>query len=153
MSSEKHRAPQEVRTYFTTFSTTGRRSLFQVERNASLMVDILKANQAQGRFALHAFVVMPDHVHALITPAPDVSLEKAIQFIKGGFSFRLKSAFEVWERGHFDKRVPDRAAYDACVTYIHRNPVVARLVEDDGSYPFSSALRAGEVDPIPDWFG
>jgi putative transposase len=95
---------------------------------------------------------MPDHVHVLMTPAPDVSLEKAIQFIKGGYSFRLNSAFEVWERGHFDKRVPDGAAYGACVTYIHRNPVAARMVETESAYSFSSAARAGEVDPMPDWF-
>ena len=146
-------APQEVRTYFTTFSTAGRRRLFQVEKNARLMVETLEFNRAKGRFALHAFVAMPDHVHALITPAPEVSLEKAIQCIKGGFSFRLKSRLEVWERGHFDKRVPDRSAYDACVTYIHRNPVVARLVETEMTYPLSSAGRAGEMDPMPDWFG
>jgi putative transposase len=36
---------------------------------------------------------MPDHVHVLLTPAHDVSLEKALQFMKGGFSFRLKSRF------------------------------------------------------------
>jgi putative transposase len=107
------RAPQELRTYFTTFSTFGRRRIFQVDANAELMMDTLEVYRAERRFALHAFVVMPDHVHALITPAPEVSLEKAIQFLKGGFSFRLKSRGEVWERGHFDKRVPDRAAYDA----------------------------------------
>ena len=37
---------------------------------------------------VHEFVFMPNHVHLLITPAPDVSLEKAMQFIKGGFSYR-----------------------------------------------------------------
>lgn len=145
-------APQETRTYFTTFSTAARRRLFQVDVNAELMVDTLRVYRKQGRFKLHAFVAMPDHVHALITLAPDVSLEKAIQFIKGGFSFRLKSHFEVWERGHFDKRVPDRAAYDACVAYIHRNPVVARLAESETGYAFSSATCSDEVDPIPEWF-
>ena len=79
--------PQELRTYFTTFSTAGRRRIFQVEKNARLMVDTLRNYRTQGRFSLHAFVVMPDHVHALITPAVEVSLEKAIQFMKGGFRF------------------------------------------------------------------
>jgi putative transposase len=145
-------APQEIRTYFTTFSTAGRRRLFQVEANAELMVQTLSDYRKQGRFAMRAVVIMPDHVHALITPATDVALEKAIQLMKGGFSFRLKSRSEIWARGHFDKRVPDRAAYDACVTYIHRNPVVARLVETEGQYPFSSAGAMGEVDPVPAWF-
>ena len=94
---------------------------------------------------------MPDHLHALITPATEVSLEKAIQFIKGGFSFRLKSNFRVWERGHFDKRVPDKHAYAACVQYIHGNPVAARLATEDASYAFSSAAQPDQVDPSPHW--
>jgi putative transposase len=146
------RAPQQVRTYFTTFSTAGRRRLFQVERNAERMVEVLRSDRTQGRFLLHAYVVMPDHVHALITPATDVSLEKAIQFMKGGFSFRLKSKFDVWERGHFDKRVPDAHAFAACVSYIHRNPVVAGFATEAEAFPFSSAARTAEVDPIPEWF-
>jgi len=54
--------------------------------------------RSKGKFLLHAFVIMPDHLHALITPAPQVSLEKALQFIKGGFFFRLKSKLDVWMR-------------------------------------------------------
>ena len=144
-------APQELRTYFTTFSTSVRRRVFQVEKNALLMVDTLHDYRTQGRFSLHAFVVMPDHVHALITPATDVSLEKSIQFMKGGFSFRLSSKFDVWERGHFDKRVPDGQAFAACVTYIHRNPVVAGFVAEEGEYAYSSAAEPNELDPAPGW--
>src|SRR5665213_2953682 len=132
-------AEQELRTYFVTFSSAGRRRIFQVETNAALMMAMIESYRNQGRYLLHAFVVMPDHVHVLITPAPDVSLEKAIQFMKGGFSFRLKSRFPIWERGHFDKRTPDKAAYEACVTYIHRNPVEARMVSNEMEYMFSSA--------------
>jgi putative transposase len=144
-------APQQFRTYFITFSTAGRRRIFQIETNAAVMVDTLQHYREQGRFLLHAFVIMPDHVHVLITPAAEVSLEKAIQFMKGGFSFRLKSKLEVWERGHFDKRVPDQHAYDVCVLYIHRNPVEARLVPDGKAYAFSSAARMDEFDPAPSW--
>ncbi|HXE06457.1 MAG TPA: transposase [Acidobacteriaceae bacterium] len=145
-------AEQELRTYFVTFSTAGRRRVFQVEANAALMMGTIEGYRNQGHFLLHAFVVMPDHVHVLITPAPDVSLEKAIQFIKGGFSFRLKSRFSVWERGHFDKRVPDKAAYEACIRYIHRNPVEAQIVSTEMEYMFSSAACQLNTDPMPGWF-
>jgi putative transposase len=113
------------------------------------MVSTLEAYRVQGKFALHAFVVMPDHVHVLLTPAHHVSLEKALQFIKGGFSFRLKSPSEVWERGHFDKRVPDCAAYEACLVYIDQNPVKERLSTVASDYPFCSAHGAVELDPMP----
>jgi len=145
-------APQEIRTYFVSFATANRRRLFQVENNATLFIDTLAHYRGQGKYALHAFVVMPDHAHLLITPAPDVSLEKAMQLIKGGFSYRLKSSFDVWERGYFEKRVPDGAAFDACVTYIHRNPVKAGIAQADHGYQFSSSGHDDLVDGMPAWF-
>jgi len=74
-------APQELRTYLLTAVTAQRRSLFQVTARAELFIATLQDNRARGRFELHSFVVMPDHVHLLLTPAPDVSLEKAVQLI------------------------------------------------------------------------
>jgi putative transposase len=50
---------------------------------------------------------MPDHAHLLLTPAPEVSLEKAMQYTKGGFSFRLKSKLDVWERSYDSRRIID----------------------------------------------
>ena len=100
-------APQELRTYFITAVTANRRRLFQVEEKAQLLVDTLKHYRNQSRFKLHAFVVMPDHLHALLTPAPDVSLEKAVQFIKGGYSFRLKSKLDVWSRSFNETQIRD----------------------------------------------
>ena len=144
-------APQELRTYFCTFSTAGRRRLFQVTANADLLLATLQHYRVAGRYELHAYVVMPDHVHLLLTPAPDVSLEKALQFIRGGFSFRLRSAHPVWERGHFDKRVPEISAYRKCVVYIEANPVEARLCVDPAGYPHSSAHASALLDPASQW--
>ena len=122
-------APQDRRTYFITAATAGRRSLFQVERYAQLFVDTLQAYRSSRRFELYAYVVMPDHVHVLLTPAADVQLEKAVQFIKGGFSFRLKEKKEIWARGSFEKQVLTPEAFDAAVKYIHDNPVEAHLTD------------------------
>lgn len=74
--------------------------------------------RAKGRFALHAFVVMPEHVHLLLTPAPDVPLETVAQLIKGGFSFCLKSGRDVWERGYDSRRITDGEHFEACRRYI-----------------------------------
>ncbi len=67
-------APQEIRTYFVTGVTAQRRRLFQVSANTELLQRTLADYRDQGRFLLHAFVIMPDHFHAIITPASDVSL-------------------------------------------------------------------------------
>ena len=94
---------------------------------------------------------MPDHFHALITPAPDVSLEKAMQFIKGGFSFRLKSKQDVWMRSFNESQIMTKEKFVDCVFYIEENPVRRGLVPDRQAYLFSSAA-AGSWDPMPTHF-
>lgn len=60
-------APQESRTYLVTAVTAQRRSLFQVTATAELLQRTILDYRSQGKFLLHAFVIMPDHFHALIT--------------------------------------------------------------------------------------
>lgn len=99
---------------------------------------------------MHAFVLMPDHFHVILTPAPDVSLEKAMQFLKGGFSFRLKSRLEVWQRGYRETRVATSEQWTHFKRYVEENPVRAGLVVEAELFPFSSA-SSRDVDPPPQW--
>jgi putative transposase len=140
-------APQETRTYLVTAVTAERRSLLQVTATAELFERILLDYRSQGKFLLHAFVIMPEHFHAVITPAADVSLEKAMQFIKGGFSFRLKSKHEVWMRSFNESQILTEEKFVSCVRYIEENPVRRGLVSTAQAYPFSSAGRT--LDPMP----
>jgi putative transposase len=95
---------------------------------------------------------MPDHLHLLLTPAPDVSLEKAMQFIKGGFSFNLKSKLEVWSRSFNETQILDLKKFEACRTYIEQNPVRAHLVASAEQYPYSSANSPLLIDSRPAHF-
>ena len=72
----------------------------------------------------HEFVVMPDHFHLLpLTVGSDMTVEKAVQFIKGGFAFRCGTTRElgfrapVWQTGFSEVRVLDAEAY--CGIAIH----------------------------------
>jgi putative transposase len=141
-------APQETRTYLVTAVTAERRSLFQVTGTAELLEQTILDYRSQGKFILHAFVIMPDHFHALITPAADVSLEKAMQFIKGGFSFRLKSKHDVWMRSFNESQVSTEEKFMSCVRHIEENPVRRGLAATTEDYRFSSAARGG-LDPMP----
>lgn len=146
------RAPQELRTYLVTAVAAQRRRLFQVTANAELFVATLQENRPKGRFELYAFVVMPDHVHLLLTPAQDISLEKVMQFLKGGFSYRLKSKMDVWERGYDSRRITDKRHFETCQRYVEENPVRARMVSAAEEYAYGSCGREGLVDPRPAWF-
>ena len=57
-----------------------------------LLVDVLRSYMAAGKFRIHDFVIMPNHLHVLLTVGNDMSIEKAMQFIKGGFSYRSKKS-------------------------------------------------------------
>jgi putative transposase len=123
--------------YFVSTQTAGRRSLFRVDRWAQLMVSTLNHYVATGYY-LHAFVVMPDHLHLLITPSE--SVEKSMQLIKGGFSFRAKRELEwhgeIWQPGFTDHRIRDEEDWKRHLDYIRKNPVDANLVEDVVLYEF-----------------
>ena len=144
-------APQEIRTYFVTGVAAQRRRIFQVSANAELLQRTLLEYHAQGRYLLHAFVIMPDHFHAVITPAPEVSLEKAMQYIKGGFSFRLKSKREVWMRSFNQTQILNELKFQAVVRYIDQNPVTGGLALVGAAYPYSSATCSG-LDDMPEHF-
>ena len=146
-------APQEIRTFFVTSVTDGRRSIFQTDRMAGLLLDVLEDNRSRSRFLLHEYVIMPDHFHLLTTPAYEIPLEKAVQFIKGGFSFRankeLDYRLEVWERSFTNHRIKDAEDYERHRVYIHQNPVRRGLVGTAAEYPYSSAHPGAVVDPCP----
>ncbi len=90
-------------TYFVTFSTWERTRLFVVEAYAKVFLQTLYGYRRQGSFQLHAFVLMPEHIHLLLTPANEVTLERVVQLIKGGYSHKFGSEFgrkkEVWQEG------------------------------------------------------
>jgi putative transposase len=148
-------APQEIRTFFVTAITWQRRPIFRAEPLAHLFVETLYRYRDQRRFLLHEFVLMPDHFHLLLTLAFDVSLEKALQLIKGGFSFRvkreMKSNIEIWQEGYTEHRVLDSNDYQRHAIYIQNNPVRKGLTESASAYPYSSSAPGARTDSGPPW--
>jgi putative transposase len=96
---------------------------------------------------------MPDHFHALITVGARMTVEKAVQLIKGGFAFRagreLGFRAPVWQKGFSEIRVNDAEAFLGMREYIHANPVKRCLVAEGTDYPYSSAHSEFELDPPP----
>lgn len=116
------------------------RRILQSERNAGLLVEILRSLVAEHKFELHDFVVMPDHLHLLLTVHDDMTIEKAMQLVKGRFSRRLSLEFgfkgEVWHRGFTEVQVMNRESFEIHREYIAQNPVKARLAVSAEEFPF-----------------
>jgi len=116
------------------------RRLLQSERNAALLIDVLRSLVAERKFKLHDFVIMPDHLHLLLTVEDNMTIEKAMQLIKGRFSYRLTKEFghlgEVWKRGFSEVQVLNKESFIQHRTYIAQNPVKAGLVDSPEHYPY-----------------
>jgi len=139
MSRPRRRATSG--TFLTTAVTYDRRRIFRVDATAKLVLKTLQFYRREGFYKLHAFVVMPDHIHLLITTK---NLPEAMKRVRGGFSHDHASNFEVWQPGYDDRQIFNETEYHNAREYIHQNPVRAGLVAKAEDYPYSSAFR-GEI--------
>jgi putative transposase len=139
--------PQRTATTGTFFLTTicyNRRRIFQINRNAELFLETLE--HYRRHYLLHAFVLMPDHVHLILTPH-DKTVSQIMNLIKGGFSHRLASKLPIWQRGFEDHQIHNREDFTIRQNYLHQNPVAGRLVETPETYPYTSANTIIPLDP------
>ena len=137
--------------YFITACTFQKENLLQSDGMAGLLVEVLLHYRAECKYLLHEFVVMPDHFHLLLTPV--VTLERAVQFIKGGFSYSAKKegifAGEIWEKSFYDRRVRNLGEYRGFCLYIWQNPLRRGLVTSSGEYRYGSAEAELVLDEVP----
>ncbi|HUN88742.1 MAG TPA: transposase [Terriglobales bacterium] len=138
-----------ARTFFVTTITYKRYDYFRDFTKARRFFRVLYDYRRQGKFLIHAFILMPDHLHIILTPAENISLEKAMQFIKGGSSFQMSLAEKLWQPSFSNHRIRDANDLAIHVGYIEKNPVKARLAECAAKYPLCSAYPGRKLDEIP----
>jgi len=145
--AKREPARNNHQTYFVTFQTMERKAFFRNERWAVLFLSALVRYRKE--FALHDFVVMPDHVHLLMTPHG--ALERPVGLVKGGFSFYAKREFswkvEIWQPGFSDHRIRDANDWDQHIAYIRKN--VGSLKQP--GYKFCGENAGIPLDAVPQW--
>ena len=132
-------------TYALTSSTFERKRVFQRTEIAELMIATIFRYRHGGKFQIHGFVVMPDHIHvALTTQEP---IETAAKLIKGGFSFAVRNLYkgEIWNPGYHAHRMTDAVDYENQVGYIANNPSRKKFVD----YPHVHTTGRWVLDPAP----
>jgi len=105
--------------------------------------------------AVHAYVLMPNHVHLLLTPSSDLSVSRMMKAIGEryvrAFNKAHKRSGTLWE-GRFKSSIVDSQRYlFTCYRYIELNPVRAGMVSHPAEYPWSSYLvnaEGGESDIV-----
>jgi REP element-mobilizing transposase RayT len=104
------------------------------------------------RYLLHEYVVMPNHVHVLLTPIAEVpvitqSLKSVTAHAANKILRRTGSPF--WQLESFDRWSRDPEQSSNIRRYIRRNPVKAGLAATPEEWPWSSAHRQIALSPIP----
>jgi putative transposase len=139
-------------TYFVTTKSWESTFWFQVIKAAQIVVEKMLEYRDKGNYLLHDFVLMPNHLHLILTPT-SASLEKCMQLIKGGSSFEIHklrgSRTPIWQSGFHESRVRCARDYKIKQDYILFNPVVAKLAEMPQDWAFGSASGKYKLDPIP----
>ena len=137
------RRVRQAGVYFVTTDTWERRALFINTVLATIVMEQIVSCRDRGFYKLHAFALMPEHLHLLLTPDEQTTIEKAVQMIKGGSAHRIGTetpqAFPIWHRGFHDRWIRDADQFWHAKSYIEQNPVKARLVGTAEGYAWSSA--------------
>jgi REP element-mobilizing transposase RayT len=135
--------------YHITTATAGRARLFHDHRNALVVSNALQFLRSERAYLL-GYVIMPDHLHALLVPRGDQTVSRLMQTIKG-YTARVINELDgargvLWQEGFYDRVIRTERHLRDAITYVHNNPVAAGIVERPEDYVFSSAHPDAQTD-------
>ena len=145
LSVELYRSPGTVCS--VTIGVHDRRPIFSSTTIAHSTIDVLVAHREKTGVALHAYCLMPDHVHLLLSPSLVCDVITFVGQFKNlaqraAWRFGIQGSF--WQKGFYDHFIRTDEQLTAAIRYILENPIRAGLVHDINDYPFSSYVaRAG----------
>jgi putative transposase len=126
--------------HFVTFSCYHRLPFLANDEAKHLFLNSLEATRVKYGFTVAGYVVMPEHVHLLLTEPDAVPLSKALQALKVSVSMRSPQS-PFWQRRYYDFNVFTEAKHIEKLRYIHRNPVHRGLVTRPEEWPWSSFMH------------
>ena len=151
--------------FFFTVTLNDRRSSALVD-HVALLRAAFRITRGKRPFAIDAIVILPDHLHAIMTlPPGDPDFSGRWRRIKSVFTRSVVAAgvpvsrnnrgeYSLWQRRFWEHTVRDDGDFERCADYIHFNPVKHRLVTSPGAWPFSSLHRYVRAGLLPcDWGG
>ena len=142
----KGRFSEEGRAYILTKCVSSGISLIENPSVAKALIEALFWTERQNILFLGAFVVMPDHYHAVMVLAGNKSLSQIMRSI-GSHTAReanriAGSRGQIWQRGYYDRAIRKTEDINSIFEYIHYNPVRQGLVQVADEWPYSSIAPA-----------
>jgi putative transposase len=144
-----HRFLFEGHCYHVTTRTRGANPVFRDPANARVIVDALQFARGDRAYLL-GYVILPDHLHAVLVPIGRQTISRLMQSIRG-YSARVMNARQgrsgtLWQPSFYDRVIRDEAHLVDTLEYIHGNPVAAGLARTPKEYPLSSAHPEAQTD-------
>ena len=133
------RFQQSGQTHFVTFSCYRRRALFTAASSKRMFELGLERVRCGFGLCVYGYVVMPEHVHLLLSEPQHGTLADALKSLKQGVSRRLIGEAEhFWQKRYYDFNIRNHAQFVEKLRYIHRNPVKRGLCERAEDWQWSS---------------
>jgi|SRR5579864_2922040 len=154
-------APNYVgrRMYFLTLCFDGRKPFGSIPRVAYWLIDGLRTHAAACGFFVHAYCVMPDHLHALLCAASEAS--DLMAFVEGykqrtGSAFARRTGRKLWQFKYYDRILRNSDSPEAVAWYIWLNPVRKQLGGTPFEYPFLGSFteigaKMLQASKAPEW--
>jgi putative transposase len=137
--------------HFITFTCYRRQSFLNTTHAKNVFERSLEQTRRSYRFEVIGYVVMPEHVHVLLSEPERATLSRAIQSLKQSASRKLNGHHgHFWQARYYDFNVFTPEKRVEKLKYIHRNPVHRGLVERPEDWPWSSYRHyaLGEVGTV-----
>ena len=126
-----------------TTNTAQQRPIFRDREAAGELLRVITEVRTEEHVDLHAYVIMPDHLHLVLSVQRKTSLGRVLQLIKGRFAWRYNRSRsrsgKVWQERYHEKALRDEAALLRALEYVEDNPVTGGLAERPEDYEWSSA--------------
>ncbi len=136
------RFQESKQAHFVTFSCYRQLRFLNNERVRDLFLECFERARQRYRLRVFGYVVMPEHIHLLVSEPELGSLATAIQALKISISRRTSSNRKrlapLWQKRYYDHNVRDYESFVEKLRYIHRNPVKRGLCKDPIEWRWSS---------------
>ena len=138
------RYQQSRQSHFVTFCCFHRRQLFTSAAPKEIFERALERVRRAYGLCVYGYVVMPEHVHLLLSEPEKATLADALKSLKQGVSRRLiGNAEHFWQKRYYDHNVRSYEKFTEKLRYIHRNPVRRGLCERPEDWAWSSFCHYG----------
>ena len=143
------RFQQSAQSHFVTFTCYHRRRRFDSPAVYDLFLDVLEQMRCRFALRIYGYVVMPEHVHLLVSEPERSRLADAMHYLKLSFAKRV-GAGVFWQKRYYDRNVRDEHEFREKLRYIHRNPQKRGLALEAVDWKWSSFRHCatGEAGPV-----